>query len=806
MFNRETLIAQLKKIQKARCKKKCDRHKRFYKHVLANEFDKALYFATNNLQASDYLQIELLHTLLLHIQELPSKNMPEFQLTEDTYVFARKKLIDTVTRSLPDLICPKFSEEEEKLLKTYNKLLKNHQSTDHAKIGFIKSSLEHMLKHLSTMSIPMKPTVKGFPSQIIWGLANFRGREHLEKICRVMQMLSPELRARYAAYFKPEPFNWYTFAKLGGYFCLQNSSLYNIPVAITRNSDEDNLQDEISPILIRFQQEYADLISFCEAAIEDIIRDDGPQMLRFFSEMLAFEEGSSMGSPPSPITLIASKAFLNRVGDNVALCNLLNFCCFNENSLAFSPLYNASEQPVACIVFSDSREKTLYERFLSLSQKVGRHAALRKMQHIGEWCTGKNLSHALTRLNPRIDWESLIAFRDILCHPEQNTNKYKIDKLVENHETLHILLAEECIAFFAALENLIALREEQFGKYDGDATAHWKKIYLASANPESPASPVSSRRRISLEDQNLFMAGLKNDVPQDIKDELLAIFDGSVELPDIARRKVFLAYLEDKKLYNSILYSIWTPKTEKRTREQRIKALDKRNKDKKERLNAKEEQYTEFKTLRALVKWFYEPDPSEERLQNQPLKATHAALEALENMQNFLTEAGYIVPKVQRKSLQAWDEFHKKQNRESLVTRLERDRALLDALEFNIGRLSQFFKIIMEDHRVADDGLLKKYQLSLVTLRNYVEHGDPLYDRLGYAISEPANIRSPREYRVLDGVIHLLNCLVPKLTEVHKILIAEERPIASSSLGFFAEASSSSSPTTDEPKTLTSSK
>lgn len=537
----------------------------------------------------------------------------------------------------------------------------------------------------------------------------------------------------------------------------------------------------------RFRIEIEASEEYCEEAIIDIIDTDVPLLRKFFDELYE-RELQPMGEEPSPVnsvSLVVCKAFLNRLGDNVTLSNVLNLLNYSENVLSLIPIDKIGKNgPI--LLLNPLLPHEAYKQRFNLSTKSGRHAALRRLQHIGEFCTGKKFSKRTTDLDETTEWGALVAVRHALCHPDERDNKHKIDSLLNDVETLERIVGTEIGQFLHKFFNLISLREKATGVFDGDTKKHWRSIlqeYIQWLKKESEICQEETiERRTSLENEEKFIAGLKKDTPEEVITECRRILNGTAtRLPNKKGVGFLISHLQPRvgppddpsrkqfKLLSTIMHEALNKKT---TEEERQLVRLQREARKQQRMLEREQQFTGLDSLRQLAKNFSSPPAREHTL--SPLKRVSAALEALYNIKEFLTESGYLIPGLPYNTLEEWDAFHNTQGREILALQLESNCELNDALEFNAGHLLQFLEQIRSYEEAKDSYYLTEGYDALRTLRNYIEHGDPLFDTIGYNPDKRNYPSKLRQQKILPALIDLIYHFAPELENIKMALMKEK--------------------------------
>ena len=336
--------------------------------------------------------------------------------------------------------------------------------------------------------------------------------------------------------------------------------------------------------------------------------------------------------------------------------------------------------------------------------------------------------------------------------------------------------------FWERLHRMLELREQLSGAYQGfNVKAHWKKILLHQlqkstllSESDIPDAPVIERR-VSLEEENTVIAALTaQKAPGEVIDKFRSIFDGTGPVPGKKElgglQRYFPPRKVDKEGFNKLAKIVSKATTTRSTEEERIKARMELKERSIRREMERESNFKGLECLRMLAKDVMLPPEKAHML--TPLKRVAAAIEALDNMQEFLIEAGYLIPGLSYKSMQEWDEYHLHHHGLPLVTLLATDHELNDALEYNTGQLLQHLATINEFTEIHFTKHLGKQYESLRALRNYIEHEDPLLDIPGLDDDEPtADFKFRRQQRIAPLIISLINKIGEDLAMIRHSLV-----------------------------------
>ena len=179
----------------------------------------------------------------------------------------------------------------------------------------------------------------------------------------------------------------------------------------------------------RFYQEYNDTEQIVDEVLPDLVNIDLPHLKRLFEQIYRAELSKDQSVTITPVPLNVIQAITSRMMDNRSILNLLHL--LNYSDKASFPLMGSDPSIQRTYSVGEGHKKgEEYTQRFNLSRKSGRHAALRRLQLIGELFTGKNFSSELFDLDKTIDWRAFITVRDAITHQDERDLKYKIDALL----------------------------------------------------------------------------------------------------------------------------------------------------------------------------------------------------------------------------------------------------------------------------------------------------------------------------------------------------------------------------------------
>lgn len=707
---------------------------------------------------------------------------------------AREKFIN----SLPTLVKPEYINDLEKLSKFYedDNLLPSkirlseteNLKYDSHRVEFILQALQFLQKYYCGNNTILKPsvTLNKSATNLVEGinLVNIRGI--IVRISRTIFNISGSVRVKYKDLLAPQPFTWETFEHLGGLMKIRSRDY----IAVV-------LRNVMGDVAKRFADEYREEEKIIEASIPFILNNDIQQLWLLFSYIQKVENKSILPTDKIPLKgFVATKALTRRMVDMESLIQLLKYSdnhvsCFSYLDKLILMKQLAKEDTLYLMQVDDVNNT--YRRKINLSSKLSRHAALRRLEMIGELITGKNFSSFIKELDPSTDWDAFIAIRDTIAHQDEGDNGYKINQLIHNDVLFEAILGKEMEELFYKLTQVVAFRDQHLPKFNDNIDEFFALVYehekrqFEAQNNAISTPIIIIKPRTTPENIDVIMNALDdNNVSKDIKEKFLAILDGSQPIPSTKEMGILYQYLPSKKIdkdlhlkCRSIIDEAIRPKT---TAMQRELTRNNTNQMAKQRKQDKHDKFIGLVEIRKLACEFSKKEilrPGLTRVQR-----IEAAISSLENIKEFLEQDDFIHANF---NFPNFDEWRKTQNTETaseLFAGLLADPELNDALEYNVAQLLQQLDRISQFTEAKGHLHLDKemqYE-SLRHLRNWVEHGNHLEDKQEYNPGENQDLAlQERQKVVVPVMIRLIFDLLPDLYQLKDTLQKSQAIIISTS-------------------------
>ncbi|KTD31721.1 hypothetical protein Lmor_2597 [Legionella moravica] len=656
---------------------------------------------------------------------------------------------------------------------------------DAFRLEFMIFAITHLINLYRNESVleQLSPGVTYFDREIFKLQCIYQARQVLEMVCATIHNLSGAFRNEYSKHLLSASLTWVTLEQFGGLIKYDlRKKAYYFPVALVSDMDQlKNLSQHFEHIH-RFIQENADFELIVEEAIPHVVRNDLPSLKRLFEHLAALMK-TSFPDELAPLQLKNIKALTSHLRDNFTLISLINLMNYSENEpVSISHLRERSYN--LTLSSADEYLADRYQKRFDLTTLAGQHAALRRLQLIGEQFTGKNFSSFLCKLDNTVDWQAFITIRDIITHQEEEDNKYKVDMLLKDIPRLKKIVGDELSYFWSRLVRLIDLREKKMGQYKGIPELHWQKIidvYEKSHQPLPVLVAPAPVRRVSPEEEQIFINALNSQkAPDNILALCRGVFAGTDAVPNGKVQGTicsFLPSVKENKELNKNLKKILK------------KAVNAGALSKKERLNqrdvqtkaklAQKNQFIGLEEIRKLADQLTKIRCEQHVL--TPLKRVNAAIEALLNIRRFLVEIQYLDLQLQWTTLEEWDHHHKNKGQLSYVALMAKNHQYKDAIEYNVGQLLQHMDRVRELQVViGNQYILERYPV-LRVLRNYIEHGNPLKDNNGFLVENTEQVVQ-RQAFIAPFVIELIYKLLPELIRIKENILsyeAHQSPLAS---------------------------
>ncbi|MCW8400814.1 hypothetical protein OQJ26_18690 [Legionella sp. PATHC038] len=676
-----------------------------------------------------------------------------------------------------------YDDDTDDLLVSWNKALKfGAKEKGTQDIPRDLQQLEHVLLIINFLlkyrgnrgiAVPVDIELDDFHAEVLenWGVSS--ARELLLQMCQTLYHVSDDTLNKYSKLFIPAPFTWITFEQFGGLMgedITENSLLLDTEYLSSIGSSEVEKKKCYFSALNRLVNELAHTGDILIHALPDIIEKDLPILKECVEKMRAELDAKRPDSLIQPVSLLNIQALTQRLIDTNTYKNVLSLLSFVHQSIDKA----RNSKP---------KKDEYKDTFLYFSSKVGRHAALRYLQKLGEYLTGKNFYSAY---NESVSWEDLVSLRNIIVHQDQDNNKYVVDLLLKDpHQLKQIVQVElkELIIFL--LDNLL-LREQKTSVLEGNFQEHWLNIYKAQekkAVDQFASSPKRNAKSLltSKEDEEFFIGFLiRKNAPQEVEDLWRKILRGEEKSPLTTKEEGQFrqAYFPTKKddfqsftrLSQIMRNALSPPKLKKSQREEMLRKIQE---EAKQREMEKKNKMKGLDTIRSIVEISKKHQDEGHTL--SPLDRINAAIEALDNMREFLTEELSIL---QYYPLQKQGEI--------LAVRLLAKPILRAALEYNFGQLVQHLQIIRQLHAYQKTSFLEENYSNLKRLRNYVEHDNAI---MMSAVSSESD--SPILNRtILDSqtlypmYINLIIELAPELQQIKMRIAPPPKENKSATLGY----------------------
>ncbi|RUR08662.1 ankyrin repeat domain-containing protein [Legionella septentrionalis] len=687
-------------------------------------------------------------------QDLAEKYKPEYKNGFNILnkIFANKQL-------LPEKISLKDEQENEKF--------------DKHRLDFIIQCLQYLTKFQGSNAFNEWPGYFTAAHASLFQADHVKKcRKILELACQTIENLSPNLRIKYHKHFTPQPFTWVTFSKLGGLAKeppLINQHAFPLGgLSFKEFKENSTLWDAAD----HFVKERNDRQQMIEAAIPTVIEKDMPTLLQFFKEIRDSTQNSA--SPPvSPVCLPVIKSLITYVSDHKSFENMVKLV---SDTTYHAPLTLKYNNKMLSMNLSSQNK-------MDFSSLRDRHAVLRILQMIGELLTSKNFSRFIPKLDETVAWNDLIVIRDCLVHQDEGDNKHKVNEFLQHTDKFEHIVREEFSYFWKKLMYILVSREEKLGRYEYSPEEFWEKIlkfHMENTedkdNTATAVAPAYSRR-ISIQDEDIFITALKETKTDEATIQFCKdIFAGKEAIPNKTEQGRILSNLPsrsvDKIRYKSLANIFSNACNAKSLSEaERIK---KRLDAQAEKLKREALEAAKFKgldTIRSLARVFLKAPNSKHVL--NPVKRIDTAIEAIENIKNFLKDAGYLQTNIPYESLEDWDQYHRLNKRNPLSKILEMNPMLNYAIEYNAGQALQHLDSIRSFKEAAKCPYIQEDYNNLRAFRNYLEHGDPLAEQ-GFSLEQLFPITDLRQQITAPMILNLIFKVLPELNRIKEYMSFKE--------------------------------
>ncbi|MDR3443125.1 MAG: hypothetical protein P4L65_08920 [Legionella sp.] len=660
---------------------------------------------------------------------------------------------------------------------------KENELYDSARLMFINRTINFIHSHLKSDAPSSIIKFHPLPAEAM-ELHNFKLsvlKLALFRIAKTAANLSGALRSYYSKCFQPVPFSWTTLEQLSFFELLYDGTVNSVIEVPTK---EWQLDEESRYIGANFLKKGWDILYLSDRFIPLILND--LNSLKDFFNTMSQQIQMNERVLIEPIQLQSIKAMTSYIENNRSLAQLVQLTSFQTSATSLKELAEVKAEDAAASSSMPARD-VVKPKIMTLMEK---HALLRTLQYIGDFTNGKKLSSAFYKLDPSVDWRALIIIRDAIAHQDERDYKYQIDSLLNDPEMFEGII-NEARDLHKRIAALIIKQEKRIGIYYGDAEEFCERVLRLENEEHEPipeAAPPVFQPLVTQEEQKLFIQKLTaanidarnpNKLDQVNLDKLIddctLLFTTEKEIskPVFGAMLKPIAYLrkigaDEKLLYGklkTILDKANTPQKldYKEVIEQQQAAANLREKEKDNKLVG-------LKLIRQLSKNLLQ-DPQNEHLLTM-LKRVDAALEATDNMCQFLFECGYFhKDQSDLITVEQWDAFNQKEGRLTLVNHLKSNDVLNNAMEYNFGQLLQHLDRIRTCKKSPLSPLISSNYEQLRALRNYIEHGSHFYDFARFVTSNNKAIGA--RYNIICKGLNYVVELRKYLHELKDVLTKE---------------------------------
>ena len=660
-----------------------------------------------------------------------------------------------------------FYKDKQKIPSKIGLTEEENLNYDSNRLDYINRALDFLLKYYAPGSSPIIGSLSIGEQEFFEGLRLINSRCLIEHIAFTIYHLSGSLRVKYKHLLTPAPFTWETFELLGGLMKTAPPAWLYILLS--------NVSGEAAKRLI---DEHLEVELIVEAATPTILQQDMPKLKQLFVYISDCEKQSTtMQQTFEPISLIAIKALTRRITDTENLIDLLkyadNHCAELDQQEMIAEIKKKGKADQLYMFEVEKNDKKFIRQF-NLNTKLSRHAALRRLEKIGELITGKNFSSFLKELDTSVDWQAFVTIRDAITHQDERDNKAKIDNLLKDDELFKIILRDEMSEFFDILTKIIDVRDKTLPQFHKEnIELFWHKIFLHEQKVQDEFSKNNKKQqteqpqlRATKDDILIFISSLKNiNAPIEIQVRWLGILNGIQPVPNKTEYGQLLQYLpsrkDSKELYKKhrkIADNAINPRSDLASRDlvrQQEQALAKKR---------EEEQERSFKGLSNLRKFSKSLDPKNFNDYGLTRKQrVDAAIEALESIKEFMESDEFVQANFNFTNVKEWGENQNKETILNFFARLMSSPEFSDAIEYNAAQLLQHLDTIRKFPEATDCRFLDKNYDDLRYLRNHIEHGNKLFDKEEYEPGKEPSILSFGQQKVGPIMITLIFELLPNL-------------------------------------------
>ncbi|MCW8400666.1 hypothetical protein OQJ26_17945 [Legionella sp. PATHC038] len=803
--------------------KTTEQHQLILELIHKKQYNKALLYGCKNCNPQDTILTELLAVLIRNREALfldvdikenglspidytiTNQNYTLHFLLEKANANGNKFLKPVWMQFIANAVYKIASHENAQYIKERESIdalfkalpLKNSFLTDQENAQFdVKRliCLLHILRHLQQYHNNLNDSslvdckLSSFEREVLYYRRIDYIRESINRFSIIISNLSGSLRSRYKTQL--EPLSWITLEQLGGATAKTTPEMV-FHFALEKNLTDLRFDDAESSLF----QEHSDREELVEEAIPSVLNELNA-LNQFFRSLLTKELKPDTPTVDKPLILPNVKAITRYFLETKYLIDLLNLVNYTEGEVYDQEkVLTLSGLSGVKAVFTALPPEVQYRRRLDLTTKAGQHALLRRFQRIGELLTGKKSD--FTEFDETIDFRALITLRDGICHQDEGNNKFIIDNLLKDKDKLETIASGEMYSLFKRVQKFIASRQKVYGTYKENPKEFWASVLKAEqerfqvaqekAKGKQEVVVDASERRIPQQEEDEFFILfelLKSELlkqmitipnPQEMITECHKLFDGTAEIPSKKRiGELLQPFAKFKKTEYESQYKRMAQILTNATVKPRTTAVERQQKRLQEqneaalRKSARESVFIGLDHIRELAKQLMATPVREHML--TPLKRVDAAIESLNNIQEFLVEAGYLVVGQPHKNMKSWDLYHARQGQSDLVQLLVSNHQLSDALEYNAGQLLQHLDTIKGYAEAQRSKHLTLGYEALRNLRNYIEHGDPLTETQEINLNKNSPSAFQHQKLLAPKIIELIFVLLPDLLQIKEVM------------------------------------
>lgn len=392
-----------------------------------------------------------------------------------------------------------FQQEYAKLPKRTASSDENNSLFDSDRVKLIIKCLFYIrvytIENKKTLSTCQDPEQKGHLEALMLTYQ----RQLFITVSQLIFNTSGKFRGTYKHLLSPAPFSWETFEHFGA------AMMDHSHIPERHFIETDNLFKTITVRDESFHKE-----SIIEAAVQMIINVDLDDLIDFFKMIQADLDKTTPAVELKQYQFLAIKAITKRVMDVATLMKLFNQTTNNRLTPDEVKSLNLKSKTkgqynTSLIMYGHTSQRP----YAQLNSKMMIHAALRRLEMIGELLSGKYFSSEWKNLDETIDWNAFATLRDGIAHQDVGDNHVKVQNLIQDKTLLTKIIQEDLPSFHERLQKLCyeksltepAFKINEAAQFCGDLFT--KEIHLlqeAMAQNNTP-TPPDTKVKLSKEER-----------------------------------------------------------------------------------------------------------------------------------------------------------------------------------------------------------------------------------------------------------------------------------------------------------------